>query len=280
MFNEQDIDVIQRFADQHIIGDKKMTAKQIFAGVKGGMHKDMKESSFCATLSKSIGEGQIKGIASMGRGRAGGYGRVGDGPVVKPAIAEVVPEIEPVKPAVAEIEPATPPTVIPATTVVHPPIQPEFKKALMQEPEGNKNIEARRRRVGMSRYTDRVWIGRKCYKLFDSKYELLNNLVFKVLGGSANDNGPITFGGVRYRVDDLPMFERVVVHLLYGFYEGDSDPLVDDGSELPLWLQERKDSSPPTKPEREPEREPEPEPSESEPSESEPSESKQPEPEF
>lgn len=229
--SNEDLSIIQRFVDETIVGEKYVQSKQVYEAVRTELNSLVPRTTFCSSFSLNVRAGRIAGIAGA---RGKGYHRVGSPTVAshKTTPSPPPPEFEPEaneKPA-PEIKVAAPPA--PKT-----PITGAYKTTF--------SSDRRRREHALCKHTNRVWIERRCYKLFDPRYELLNDLVFKVMsGGSQKEGGPICFEGKQYTVDDLPLFMRIVEHILIGFYEGDSDPVLDDGSGLPLWLQTREPREP------------------------------------
>ena len=76
-----------------------------------------------------------------------------------------------------------------------------------------------------------IWVGRKLFRLMTT-FDRLEELVIAVLGGTKNESGQIVFNGKRYDCD-VSLFERTL-KFLGAWTEGESDPVLDDGSGIPV----------------------------------------------
>jgi len=81
-----------------------------------------------------------------------------------------------------------------------------------------------------------VWVGRRLYRVRGT-FEILNAVVFSVLRGRATDDGEVVFNGKRWGGFDAELFERIIVYTLHAWQESsDSEPVLDDGSGIPVEL--------------------------------------------
>ena len=85
-----------------------------------------------------------------------------------------------------------------------------------------------------STFARHVWVGRKLYRVRGT-FQPLEDVVFKVLKGAESPNGDVVFNGKRYGCDSK-LFEGIIIHCLYAWHEGESDPVLDDGSGIPVEL--------------------------------------------
>jgi len=87
----------------------------------------------------------------------------------------------------------------------------------------------------MSKALRHLWIGRKLYLIPRSSKDILM-LINQVFLGMEEINGLITFDGKKYKIDNVDVFERFLMAWLMAIEEVESDPILNDGSGMPVEL--------------------------------------------
>lgn len=214
--NADDKSIVQDFVNKNIIGpNKSMTAKQIYATIKDSLsRKDLSESAFMGSLSANVRGGYIAGVEGK---RRVGYVKAGVKSIPAPALTAPVNASD----VISEKEPAKAPEVSNNTETV------KFQPTSAQL----RNI---------SKHAHHVWVGDVLGRY--SEYRVLRTfgdlekLVINVLGGRKSDNGLIVFNGERYACESSLIFEKLIVGFFGGVRAGESEPVLNDGSGIPVEL--------------------------------------------
>jgi nitric oxide reductase NorQ protein len=90
---DADIEVVQKYVDEHIVGDQTMTAKEVYAAVSKKLTKPLAEGTFAAVFSATVKADRITGIGAK---RRVGYFREG--------VVHARPAPEPTKEKEAAVE--------------------------------------------------------------------------------------------------------------------------------------------------------------------------------
>lgn len=88
----------------------------------------------------------------------------------------------------------------------------------------------------MSKALRHLWVERKMYLIPRSSKDILL-LINSVFLGIEEANGLITFDGKKYKLDNIDLFERFLTSWLLAVQACESDPVLGDGSEIPIELQ-------------------------------------------
>lgn len=181
-----------------------LTAKQIYAKLSNHF-SNVKESTFCNSLSCNVRSRRITGIE--GRKRVG-YILTADKSQKEETVDECI---------------APPPTVVPES------INTESADSKDTSP---KPIIQPKKQITFARH---VWIENRLYRV-NKTYSDLEKIVGVVFGGKRSDNGPIVFNGEHWVCDSVSTFERLINHTLFGKFEKECEPVLNDGSGIPVEL--------------------------------------------
>lgn len=99
----------------------------------------------------------------------------------------------------------------------------------------------------MSKVLRHLWVGRKLYLIPRSSKDILL-LITQVFVGLEENNGIITFDGKKYKIDNIDIFERFLTSWLLAVSSGESDPILNNDSGVPIELtisQEKTEQSAP-----------------------------------
>jgi hypothetical protein len=88
----------------------------------------------------------------------------------------------------------------------------------------------------MSKASRHLWIERKLYLIPRSSKDILM-LINQVFLGIEDSNGLITFDGKKYKINNIDIFERFLMYWLLAQSMPESDPVLNDGSNIPIELQ-------------------------------------------
>jgi hypothetical protein len=88
----------------------------------------------------------------------------------------------------------------------------------------------------MSKASRHLWVERKLYFIPRSSKDILL-LINSVFLGIEEVNGSITFDGKKYKIDNVDIFERFLTSWLLAVQTEESDPVLGDGSDVPIELQ-------------------------------------------
>ena len=81
-----------------------------------------------------------------------------------------------------------------------------------------------------------VWVNRRLYRVRGT-FASLHAVVYSVLRGKQTEDGEVVFDGKRWGGFDVDLFERIIIYTLHAWQEsGDSEPVLDDGSGIPVEL--------------------------------------------
>lgn len=95
----------------------------------------------------------------------------------------------------------------------------------------------------MSKTLRHLWIERKLYLIPRSSKDILS-AIHQVFLGHEDTNGLITFDGKKYNLTGIDIFERFITSWLMAMSNGESDPILNDGSGIPVELQISQDLKP------------------------------------
>lgn len=215
---QEDVDMVQIFVDENIIAKKEsMIAKEIFAKIKDRLSRvDMPESVFMGGLSANVRGGYIVGIE--GRRRVG-Y-------VVCDRVAANIKPIGGSPPRARKTHVDVSTTIEKVTTTTIDEVEISKPKEI---PKSATRI------MNDYKHAHHVWIDRKEYRVKRS-FKDIEMIVCDILQGKKNENGSITFNGNRYSCEDCRALEKIMAHFLGAIQFGESDPVLNDDSNIPVEL--------------------------------------------
>lgn len=226
-FSDQELTIIQQFVDKNIVGEKSLTAKEVYHLVKNQLpRKDIAEARFIPAMSVSVRSGNITGI--RGKKRVG-YVRIGSSKDTKapPSLSNApVEDIDE-----QEEEVVTAKTLTPISAAPKPIVIKTKEEAAIEA----SDALSRRRQLNAKKHAHHIWVHRKCYRIM-SEWRPLEAIVYAVLKGKQSDStGDIVFNGKRYDCN-TELFESIIVHTLGAYLDGESEPVLDDESGIPVEL--------------------------------------------
>lgn len=95
----------------------------------------------------------------------------------------------------------------------------------------------------MSKTLRHLWIERKLYLIPRSSKDILS-AIHQVFLGHEDTNGLITFDGKKYNLTGIDIFERFIINWLLAVSNGESDPILNDDSGIPVEFQISQDLKP------------------------------------
>lgn len=95
----------------------------------------------------------------------------------------------------------------------------------------------------MSKTLRHLWIERRLYLIPRSSKDILS-AINQVFLGHEDTNGLITFDGKKYNITGIDIFERFLTGWLMSITNGESDPILNDESGIPVELQISQDLKP------------------------------------
>ncbi len=211
-FTKEELDTIQSFVSEKIVGSKSMTAVDMYKKLKSKLREDVTESRFKGWLSLAVKEGKIVGIKGK---RRVGY------------VSATCPASSPPSSPAVDIPSTVKPASEPAPASEQPANEPDSYSFV------NDRLISRRMR-NRSPFAHHIWVDRKCYRVVGN-WDPIEAIVFQVLNGKQDPEGRVVFNGKRYECD-VDLFEKIIVNVLAVIYDGESDPVLDDGSEIPVEL--------------------------------------------
>lgn len=215
---KSDIQIIDETLRDTLIGDAKLYRAAIYALVKNKLVSKLNEADFCQSLSLNINTGRLPGYKIT----VGQYGGVQINNNANSTANKDYDNIIPT--GIKKRSPKEKPEIvgdIPPNLIDKPYVSP-------LQPEQNKAIS------GSSR-SRHVWIDRKLYRVTTTFTEL-EKLAVVVLRGKQETGGRITFNGKQYNCCDTEVFERYITVMMNAVPNGESDPVLDDGSGIPVEL--------------------------------------------
>lgn len=246
------VKLVQEFVDENITADNSMTAKKIYAALKGQFKLNIKEkaneeTAFCNALSCNVRGGKITGIQGK---RKVGYVRVDPNATPKAKkpkepksektpIDDIITNAKHEKPPVTEAPeertctradegpikgPESPPEAISTPDPIPAP-QEEKRPLLAPPPEPTRRV-----RVSMRH----VWIDGQEYRV-PMLMKKIHSLVNNVLMGHQKEGGPVVFDGKGFDIADKALFKRFL-EFHGAIHCGQSEPVLDDGSGIPVEL--------------------------------------------
>lgn len=96
----------------------------------------------------------------------------------------------------------------------------------------------------MSKALRHIWVDRTLYLVPRSSKDILM-LVNSVFQATEDTNGLVTFDSKKYKIANIDIFERFLIHWLLGINAGNSDPILAGENELTVELQISQDLTPP-----------------------------------
>jgi len=214
--SQADVDMIQIFVDENIIAkNQSMIAKQIYAAIKDKLERaDMPESVFMGGLSANVRGNYIVGI--IGKKRIGYVSCDKVELKFKPTAEIKIPRS---KRSIVSIT-----SEDTSSSVTSPGALPQ--KELAKAPS---------RIMADYKHAHHVWIGRRMFKVKRS-FKDLEILLCDILEGKKEDGGLITFNGESYSCNSNRIFEAFITSFLGAMQCGESDPVLNDDSGVPVEL--------------------------------------------
>lgn len=193
-----DLELIEEELRPILIGGNSLIRKGVYNLVKNKLSNKLNEQDFCQALSLNIKTKRLAGF-KITRGKHGGVA-IDDSPNDNSDKDD-------------------------KATADYLKNSTEYKSPLRQE-----TVRA----VSNSR-SRHVWIDRRLFRVTTTFGEL-EKIILVVLRGKEEKDGRITFNGKQYNCSDVDVFERYINVMMGAVPEGESDPVLDDGSGVPVEL--------------------------------------------
>ena len=95
----------------------------------------------------------------------------------------------------------------------------------------------------MSKTLRHIWIDKTLYLVPRSSKDILM-LINQVFQGTEDTNGLVTFDSKKYKITNIDIFERFLIHWLMSINSGNSEPILAGENELSVELQISQDLVP------------------------------------
>lgn len=86
------------------------------------------------------------------------------------------------------------------------------------------------------RFQRHLWIGRKLYLIPRSSSDI-KMLIVSVMQAFEDKSGNVTFDNIKYKIDQVDIFERFLIHWLMAVANGESEPIMNENHEISVELQ-------------------------------------------
>lgn len=216
-FSDQEILVLDQFLKTMILEDTDRVQRgEVYTHLKDKIGVELQESHWLIALSDTIKSGKISGYKII-RGAYGGISK--DNPQVadnKKSLdtSSSASQTRSVKGGLPsnKVSPPAPPA---------PPLPTKVEERAAPAHHG---------------YTRRhLWINRKLF-LVPMLMSDIRKLLSDVLDCSEDENGEITFDGVKWKCKDIALLERFLLNYFHALNVGESDPILNDESGVPIEL--------------------------------------------
>jgi len=234
LLNAEDVAVIQSFLDKNVGPGNPLTGRNIYAALQSKITSNVIESSFLASLSANVHAGYIVGV--MPRRKVGYVQSPREAAKAKPTTTSTYTPRRKSDPPKANTDDTTVETKRVVVAHASKPIPVVGAAPLV--PEKTRSSDDVRQHwwaVWGHSIPRHVWVERKLFRVPRTFHDI-RLLTIHVLNGREDENGTVTFDGKKYSCPQPEIMERFLTHFLFAIEQGESDPVLNDETEVPVEL--------------------------------------------